>query len=324
MTLRIIDRETVRELLPMGECITLMERAMVALSTGATRQLLRQIMPLEDGAAFGVMPGITPETFGTKVLSVYPGNYAEGLQSHQGFVALFDPAAGQPVAILHAGEITAIRTAAASAAATRALAREDAHRLAILGYGEQAHTHALAMAQVRRLSTITLWGRSVERAGVLARRLEAELSIPVGVRADARDALASADIVCAVTAAPEPVLLGAWVQPGTHVNLVGSSTAAFREADDDLVAMGRLFADHRAGVLAQGGEVRHAIAAGRIGEDHVLGEIGEVMNGSLTGRAGAADVTVYKSLGAIAQDLFSGWSVYRRAIAEGRGLEAPF
>ncbi len=339
MPLRIIDRATVRELLPMGECIELMERAMTALSAGATRQLLRQIMPLEhvpgasgpessgpesSGAAFGVMPGTSPETFGAKLLSVYPGNFAKGRQSHQGFVALFDPASGEPVAILHAGEITAIRTAAASAAATRALARADARRLAILGYGEQAHTHAHAMSQVRRLSAIALWGRSTERAGLLARTLEAELSVPVRVCDTARDAVASADIVCAVTAAPEPILQGAWVAPGAHVNLVGSSTAASREADDDLVARARVFADHRAGVLAQGGEVRHAIAAGRIGEDHVLGEIGQVMSGVLTGRAGDADVTVYKSLGAIAQDLFSGWGVYRRALAEGRGLEAPF
>ena len=324
MSLLVIDRETVHALLPMGECIDLMREAMVALSTGKTKQTLRQIIPLEAGAAFGVMPGAAAQVFGAKVLSVYPGNFALGIQSHQGFVALFDPADGAPVAMLHAGEITAIRTAAASAAATRVLARQDAHRLAILGYGEQAHTHARAMALVRPLSGIVLWGRSRERAAVLARCLEDELSLPVRLADSVRDAVAEADIVCAVSAAPEPILEGAWVAPGAHINLVGSSTAATREADDALVARGRLFADHREGVLRQGGEVIHAIAAGLVGEDHVLGEIGEVMAGSLDGRRADDEVTIYKSLGAIVQDLFSGWHVYRRALAVGRGFAASF
>jgi ornithine cyclodeaminase len=324
MSLLVIDRETVRELLPMGDCIELMQEAMVALSTGKTKQTLRQIIPLEAGAAFGVMPGTAPQVFGAKVLSVFPGNFARGVQSHQGFVALFDPVDGAPVAMLHAGEITAIRTAAASAAATRVLARRDAHRLAILGYGEQAETHARAMAVVRPLSAIVLWGRSPERAEVVARRLAEELSLPVSVAGDVQEAVAEADIVCAVSAAPQPILEGEWVAAGTHVNLVGSSTASTREAGDSLVVRGRLFADHREGVLRQGGEVIHAIAAGLIDESHVLGEIGEVMAGSLPGRRADDEVTIYKSLGAIVQDLFSGWHVYRRALAESRGLNAPF
>jgi ornithine cyclodeaminase len=324
MSLLVIDRETVHALLPMADCIDLMREAMIALSTGKTKQTLRQIIPLDAGAAFGVMPGAASQVFGAKLLSVYPGNFARGVQSHQGFVALFDPADGAPVAMLHAGELTAIRTAAASAAATRVLAREDAHRLAILGYGEQAETHARAIALVRPLSGIVLWGRSPERATAAARRLEDELSLPVRVAAGVREAVVGADIVCAVTAAPEPILDGAWVAPGTHVNLVGSSTAATREADDALVVRGRLFADHREGVLRQGGEVIHAIAAGVIDESHVLGEIGEVMAGSLAGRRADDEVTIYKSLGAIVQDLFSGWHVYRRALTEGRGATAPF
>ena len=324
MSLLIVDRDTVRELLPMADCVPLMREAMIALSTGRTRQVLRQIIPLEDGAAFGVMPGASPETFGAKLISVFPGNFAKGLQSHQGFVALFDPDTGGLLAMLHAGEITAIRTAAASAAASDALARPDARRLAILGYGEQAHTHARAMAVVRPLERITLWGRSPDLAERLAATLRDELGPPVDVAPTAEEAVAEADLICAVTAAREPVLEGAWVAPGAHVNLVGSSVAAAREADDDLIVRARLFADHREGVLAQSGEVVHALAAGRIRPEHVLGEIGEVMAGTLLGRTSPDDVTVYKSLGAIAQDLYSGWSVYRRAVAEGRGTLAPF
>ena len=324
VSLLIINRQTVRDLLPMAACVDLMDEAMSALSRGDTSQLLRQILPLGGGAAFGVMPGASPEGFGAKLISVYPGNFAKGLQSHQGFVALFDPASGAPVAILHAGEITAIRTAAASAAATRALARPDATRLAILGYGEQAETHLHAMACVRPLSAVAVWGRSPDRAAAFAERMSGHLGIAVESAPSVEAAVSDADIVCAVSASPEPILEGRWIAPGAHVNLVGSSTAATREADDALVVRGRLFADDRQGVLAQGGEVIHAMAAGLIDESHVLAEIGEVIAGTRPGRLTDQDVTVYKSLGAVTQDLYSGWAVYRRALAEGRGTAAPF
>ncbi len=324
MTLRIIDRATVRRLLTYDAAIPLMREAMMALSAGRTRQLLRQIIPLDGGRAFGVMPGASKEAFGAKLISVFPENFARGSQSHQGGVLLFEPEGGAPVALIHAGEITAIRTAAASAAATDALARAGAPVLALLGYGEQALTHARAIAHVRPLSEIRVWGRSPERAGKLAAALQAELKTLARAADTAREAVRGADLICAVSEAAEPILTGADVMDGAHVNLVGSSTAAAREADDALVARARLFADHREGVLRQGGEVLHAIAAGAIGEDHVLGEIGEVMAGTLAGRLGEADVTIYKSLGAIAQDLAAGWFVYRRAVAEGLGTEAAF
>ncbi len=324
MSLLIVDRETVHELLPMADCIDLMREAMIALSTGQTRQLLRQILPLGGGDLFGVMPGAAPHAFGAKIISVFPRNFAKGRQSHQGFVALFDPASGETLAMLHAGEITAIRTAAASAAATRVLARADAHQLAILGYGEQALTHARAMAIVRPVSAITIWGRDPAKAAAVAATLQAELGVPAQAASTVQAAVDGADLICAVSASPEPILSGDWVAAGAHVNLVGSSTAATREADDALVVRSRLFADHREGVLAQGGEVIQAIAAGLIGPDHVLGEIGQVMNGDLAGRTADDQVTVSKSLGAIAQDLYSGWHVYGRALAEGRGVAAPF
>ena len=324
MTLRIIDRATVQRLLTYEAAIPLMREAMMALSAGRTRQLLRQIIPLSGGRAFGVMPGAGEEAFGAKLISAFPDNFAKGRQSHQGGVLLFEPDDGAPVAMVHAGEITAIRTAAASAAATDALARSGAGVLALLGYGEQALTHARALIHVRPVSEIRVWGRSVERAGALAATLQAELKLPTRVARTAREAAAGADLICAVSGAVLPILMNADVMDGAHVNLVGSSTAAAREADDALVARGRLFADHRDGVLAQGGEVLHAIAAGAIGEGHVLGEIGEVMAGTLAGRLGEADVTIYKSLGAIAQDLAAGWFVYRRAVEAGMGTEAPF
>jgi ornithine cyclodeaminase len=324
VTLRIIDRETIAKLLTYDLAIPLMREAMISLSAGRTGQLLRQVISLDDGAMFGVMPGWSEATFGAKLISVFPGNFAKGLQSHQGGVLLFDPSSGAPVAMLHAGEITAIRTAAASAAATDVLARPDASSLALLGYGEQAHTHAHAICRVRAIRRICIWGRHADRAEAFAGKLSTELDVAVSVAKSCAGAVEDADIVCAVTAAPEPILFSRDLPDGAHVNLVGASTAAFREVDDALVARGRLFADHRHGVLRQGGEILHAIAAGLIGEDHVLGEIGEVMAGRKPGRVTPDDVTLYKSLGAIAQDLAAGWFVYGRAVELGLGTAAPF
>jgi ornithine cyclodeaminase/alanine dehydrogenase-like protein (mu-crystallin family) len=180
------------------------------------------------------------------------------------------------------------------------------------------------MTHVRSIREIRLWGRSQERARTLARRLEVELEQPVYVSPSARAAVQGADLICTVTSAAEPILESTWVADGAHVNLVGSSQDGPREVDDALVVRGRLFADHRESVLRQGAEVRHAIAAGLIGEEHVLGEIGEVMSGVKVGRTRPDDVTIYKSLGAIVQDLYAGWFVYSHVLEEGIGIELPF
>ncbi len=317
----IIDRDTVRRLLTYEACTPLMREAMTALSAGRTQQLLRQIIDLGHGRAFGVMPGAMDDVFGAKLISVYPHNAAKGVQSHQGFLTLFEPDSGAPVAVIHAGEVTAIRTACASAAATQTLARPGAGRLAILGAGEQALAHAEAISRARPLTQVRLWARSEAKARTLAAQL---VGLPVQVFATVQEAVAEADIVCAVTAAQEPILKGEWIADGTHVNLVGSSRAGPREADDALVVRARVFADHREGVLRQGAEYLHAKAAGLVGDGQVLGEIGQVMAGTLAGRVSPGDVTIYKSLGSIVQDLASGWFLYRRALAEGAGVQVSF
>ena len=308
----LVSADEVAQALPYAECVPLMRAAMIALSEGRTRQLLRGIVDLPKGRAFGVMPGamLDDGTFGAKLVSVYPDNFARGGRSHQGVVALFDPETGAPSAILEAGEITAIRTAAASAAATDVLARKDARRLAILGYGEQAWRHIEAIRVVRDLDRITIWGRDPEKARAFAARAGAEACASVEA------AVADADIVCAVTAAPEPILLSRMVADGTHINAVGSSRAGPAEIDSALVARARFFADHREGVLAQGAEFIRAREAGLIGEDHLLGEIGEVMAGRIEGRTSAAEVTIYKSLGSIVQDL----AAARHIVGKLRGI----
>jgi len=302
--MRVIDQDEVRQRLTYELCIPLVRQAMIAFSRGETRQHLRSILPLSEGRVFGIMPGaLGPEgLFGAKLISVFAGNFAKGVPSHQGVVVLFDGETGAPVCIAHAGEITAIRTAAASAAATDVLARPGARRLAILGYGEQGWRHVQAIRVVRAISEVRVWGRSPDRAEAFAGRVR-DTGLDARAAASAQETVAEADIICTVSAAPEPILLSDWVADGTHINAVGSSRAGPAEIDNALVARARFFADHREGVLAQGAEFLRARAAGLVGDDHVLGEIGEVMAGTLPGRRSASDVTIYKSLGSIVQDL---------------------
>ncbi|MBL8770448.1 MAG: ornithine cyclodeaminase family protein [Phenylobacterium sp.] len=310
--MRIIDRDEVARKLTYELCIPLVREAMIAFSKGVTRQHLRSILPLGPKGVFGIMPGALGEgaMFGAKLISVYPGNFAKGVQSHQGVVVLFDGETGAPVCVAHAGEITAIRTAAASAVATDALARPEAAAMAILGYGEQATTHARAIAKVRRLSKIAVWGRDAGRATAFAARMGAELGLPVAAADSVEAAVADADIITAVTNAREPILRGAWVAPGAHVNLVGSSGPGPTEVDHDLVVRSRFIADSREGVLAQGAEFLYAKAAGLVGDDHVVGEIGQVLAGDLPGRQSADQITVYKSLGHVVQDLAAAKALY--------------
>ncbi len=310
--MRFIDRDEVARRLTYELCIPLVRDAMIAFSRGETKQTLRTIIPLGDGRMFGIMPGALGDhkVFGAKLLTVFPENTAKGRQSHGGVVILFDPDTGDPLCAAHAGEITAIRTAAASAVATDALARRGSHRLAILGSGEQAATHARAISKVRKLDSIVIWGRSRERARALAEQMQAELGISCSAAATVKEAVANADIICTVSGASEPILKGEWVRPGTHVNVVGSSYAGPAEVDNDLVARSRFIADSREGVLRQGAEFLRAKAAGVVGDEQVVAEIGEVLAGTIPGRRSNDEITVYKSLGHIVQDLATAWWLY--------------
>jgi ornithine cyclodeaminase/alanine dehydrogenase-like protein (mu-crystallin family) len=310
--MRFIDREEVSRRLTYERCIPIVRNAMIKFSRGETKQLLRSIIPLSEGRFFGVMPGAMGAfgPFGAKLISVFHENSVRGVQSHQGLVVLFDPATGAPICTVHAGEITAIRTAAASAVATDSLARKNARRLALLGYGEQAKTHALAIGKVRNLESIVVWGRSLDRAYAFAERMQTELAVPLTVVRAVQDAVAEADIICTLTSSAEPILKGEWVRPGTHLNLVGSSYAVPVEVDNELVVRSRFFVDSREGVLNQGAEFLRAKAAGLIGDDHIVGEIGHLLANEVEGRRSAEEITVYKSLGHIVQDLATAWELY--------------
>jgi ornithine cyclodeaminase/alanine dehydrogenase-like protein (mu-crystallin family) len=310
--IRFIGPEEVASRLIYQKCIPIVRDAMIAFSRGETRQLLRSLIPLSDGRVFGIMPGAmgSRATFGAKLISVFHGNFERGIPSHQGVVVLFDPESGAPVCVADASTITAIRTAAASAVATDVLARKDARKVALLGYGEQAGTHARALTNVREIASITVWGRSAERAAAFAERTQAALDLPVRTAKSVPEAVAEADILCTLTSATEPILKGEWLRPGMHVNVVGSGYAGPAEVDNELVVRSRFIVDSREGVLQQGAEFLRAKAAGLIGDDHIAGEIGQVLAGEVEGRRSRDQITVYKSLGHVVQDLASAWALY--------------
>jgi len=326
ITIRFLSGAQTRRLLPMQACIDAVREAMVQVSRGNAALPLRHAMPIPNGKGMlGMMYGYLgePEAFGMKLASLYPGNTRLGLSSHMGLMILYEAEHGKPLAIMDASVVTAIRTAAASAAATEALARRDATVLAILGTGEQAAAHLESMAAVRELEQVRIWGRTATRAEALATQAREHVRAPIAVAGTAEEAVTGADIICTVTSSPDPILMGDWVARGTHVNLVGSSFPDRREVDDDLVAKSRFFADYRRSALAQAGEFLEAKAHGRIDERHIVAEIGEVYAGTAAGRTDDSQITVYKSLGIIAQDIAAAMLVWRTAQSEdvGHSLE---
>ena len=317
----------VKRAVSMSDCIDAVDKAMRALSSGGADVPLRTVMKLPGGRNFfGVMPGYLsePQGLGTKIITIFPDNAKLGLSSHVGLVLLFDSEIGFPLAVMDAGEVTAIRTAAASAVATRALARQDASHLAIIGTGEQAVTHLEAIAQVRALKSVRVWGRTPSKAAAFAQEHGSRLGLAIEVSGSVESAVRAADIICTVTSSREPILNGAWLQNGAHVNLVGASQQTSREADNDVVAVSRFYVDSRVSARAEAGELKHAIAAGSVSENHVLGEIGEVLNGKVMGRTSSHDITVYKSLGVAAQDMAAARVIYDRATRDGIGMRVPF
>ncbi len=301
-----VSAQEVRQLLPMQDAIETVHQAMIAVTAGKANMPLRSVMEIDGTNRLGVMPGAMrdPDVYGVKLISLFPGNPAKGLSSHVGSMVIFDNETGAVAAILDADALTAIRTAAASAAATRALAREDATSLAIIGTGEQAESHIEAMCHVREITTVRIAGRTPDRAQTFVDRVAPRFpNLMISVAEDARDAAKGADIICTVTSSAKVVLQGDWVGAGCHVNVVGASIPSMQEIDQDLVLKSELFVDYKPSALAQASEIIAALASGQMNESHIRGEIGQVYSGDVTGRSGAEAITLYRSLGVAAQDL---------------------
>lgn len=327
MEIRILRASDVRRFLPMDECIALMERTMIDVSAGRALVPLRSVMVMPgDRGMLGNMPGYLaePECFGVKLVSLIPGNRPSLHSSHLGLVLLFESEHGCPVALLDGAQITALRTAAASGLATHWLARANAGDLALLGAGEQAQSHLTAMLCVRPLRRVRVWARDYVKACSFARTESARHGLEIEVSESVETAVRGADIVCTLTKARQPILEGAWLAPGAHVNVVGSSLASAAEIDTPALARSRLFVDCRNSTVHEGGEYLRALKEGAISPEHILGEIGEVAAGTVPGRLTQDDITMYKSLGLSAQDLAAAYHVFRRAAAAGAGQVIDF
>ncbi len=347
-----LNKEKIASLLPMDECISVMERMFRSLANGECLQPLRTLMRLPDKSGImGMMPGyatghaqspgpapslapaqspgpapsLAPAQssesapsagiMGIKIITIFPGNNKAGHKqpaypSHQGIVILFGAEQGEPLMLFDAAEITAIRTAAASAVATRLLSREDAEVLAIIGTGEQAERHIEAILLVRKIKQINLWGRNELHSRKLAKDLTDKYAIPVHPAKQAQDAIRDADIICTVTASKEPVVLGEWISAGTHINAVGSSTPVARELDTLAVRRSKLYTDCYESLFNEAGDFIIPKTEGLVTDGNVSGEIGEVLTGRKKGRENSEEITLFKSLGIAAEDLFAARHIY--------------
>jgi len=319
MNVRIIGEHDVRRLLPVAECIEPMAAALAALARGELHNPLRSVV-LPPGAEtfMGLMPAYraAPDPlYSLKAVCIAPGNPARGLDAHQGFVALFDGVTGEPRAFVNASAITAIRTAAVSAVATRLLARPGSRTLAILGAGVQARAHLDAMRAVLPFERVRVWSRTPAKAAELG---------GVEVAATAEEALAGADVVVTATTSREPVVRRGWLAAGTHVNAVGSSIKTTRELDSATMGAAALYVDRRESTVNESGDYLFALADGAVGPESIRGEIGELLNGSVEGRRDDSELTVFKSLGLAVEDLAAAEHVLRRAEAESIGVEVEF
>lgn len=326
----ILDAATIRDVLTLDRCIDAVAEVMPAISAGGAVQPMRRFLQMPDAPGqLGWMPGVTEfgeaaALLGAKLLTIFPLPAEPGRSRHGGIVILFDAGTGAPTALLEAGEITAMRTPAASAVATRVLAREEARSLAILGAGKQAEGHLAAMLKVRPIDRVTVWTTTPARADAFARTQTARHGVPVQACRTVEQAVAAADIVCTTTAAREPILRFHWLRPGTHVNVIGSGIPSTSEIDNETVAGSRFFVDHRETVEHQGGDYRRALAAGAIADGHIAAELGEVMAAHRPGRHSADDITVFKSVGLIAYDLAAASVAYDAARKAGAGLSVAF
>ena len=322
MSILVLNQEEVEQLLDMEGCIEAMAEALASLARGEVHVPLRAVVrPPGEDTFIGLMPahrGGGAPLYSLKTVCVFPDNPKRGLDAHQGTVTLFDGETGETLAVLNASAITAIRTAAVSAVATRLLAREDARVLGVLGAGVQARSHLEALRLVRNFDQVRIFSPTAAHAEALAREAGAEA---VGT---AEEAVRGANVVVTATSSVEPVLRREWLDPGAHVNVVGGRPPTMRELDVATVADSAFYVDRRESAENEAFDFRDALEAGAIGPDHIRGEIGEVLIGAAPGRTSPEELTVFRSLGLAVEDLAAAEYVVRRARASGVGVEVPF
>ena len=321
MNIDIIDGKTVQSCLPISECIKVINKTFQALYAQQTKLPQRLCTPLFNSAnQLLTMPGALadPAVVGVKTLTLYPSNPERSLPAIQGFITLFDSDTGSPIALIDAASITAIRTAAASAAATQILAREEASTLTLIGTGIQAETHLEAILAIRPLKQVLIWGRNPDKAKALVERMRCKHTIAIETIDNLQAAVSTADIICTLTASKQPLIQGQWLKPGAHLNLVGSHTPDAREVDTNTIKRSRLYVEIKSTALSEAGDILIPLNNKDIDESHIIGEIGGVITGDIQGRQSPDQITLYKSLGNAAQDLAAANAVYVDACKKGK------
>ena len=322
MQVRIINQKEVEELLTMRDCIGLMEKVLVSLAKGEAILPLRPVMWLpEKNGALALMPSYlaNPASLGVKVISVFPGNTTTEYDSHQGVILLFEPVYGRLLAIVDATSVTAIRTAAASGAATKILAREDASDLAIIGSGVQAKTHLEAMLVSRKIRRVRAWSPTQEHLRDFVQRESRRHNIDIKATNNAEESVRDADLICTTTSSKEPVLNFDWLCPGAHINAIGACVPTTRELDSNTIVRSRLYVDRLESALNEAGDFLIPKQEGLIDDNHIQGELGDVLIGRKKGRTSRDEITIFKSLGIAIEDLASANFLYEQATSKNVG-----
>jgi ornithine cyclodeaminase len=325
----VLSHRDVQELLSIQECIEVQARALTALAEGRVYQPLRSaVVAPGAGGVLGLMPsylsGAGGRFYGLKSVCVFPGNSALGKDIHQGAVLLFSGETGDLLSVMNASAITAIRTAAVSAVATRLLARADAGDLAIIGAGVQARVHAEAIPLVRTIRRFRVAARSLESARKFADEIGRKTGLNIEPVDSAQEAIEGADLIVTATSAREPVVKREWVAAGAHLNVVGSSVRTTREIDTAMMAASSLFVDRRESTVNESGDYLKAASEGAIGPDHIKAEIGDVLTGAAPGRTSDEEITLFKSLGLGIEDLASAEYLYEKAAGARTGSWIDF
>jgi len=350
VTFRLLTEDDVKAVLSMDDLIDTMTTALQQFSSGRVTQPVRTVIPIDEESFAGFMPAfVRPglqadssvagsgqrgrRSLGAKLVTVFGANHARGLPSHLASIVLLDDETGALRALLDGRYITEARTAAVSAVSSRLLARPTAASLAIIGTGVQARSHLEALTRVHRLRQVSVWSPQKTHRDAFVEWANSG----TGLQSDdhrkgignaprcvavghAGEAVVGADIVVLVTSSPAPVIENGWVKPGAHVISVGACRPNQREMDPALVARGRLFVDSRAAALVESGDVVLGMAERRFGADHIVAELGEVVNGA-AGRRTDAEVTIFKSLGLAVEDVTAADLAYRRAVERDVGRE---
>lgn len=312
--MKIIDRDEIYRIISMDECVKLMKKTLSDLDKEISTQYLRTAVVLPNTNVLGLMPAwLGSDYFGVKVISVYHTNGGTAYPSHQGNVLLFESKNGSLLASLDATSITQIRTGAVSATATDLLATKDAKKLALLGSGAQARSHLEAILTVRDIDSVTVWDINQKGAERFRSDMEQKFKIKIKICETAKDAVLDADIICTVTASKTPVLCGEWVKKGAHINAVGACAAKDRELDSSLVASARLYCDNTDAILNEGGDFLIPKAEGIVNDNHILGTVGQLINGRIEGRTDDSQITIFEALGLAVEDVAAAKYLYEKS-----------